>query len=171
MVNTGDLTLFLSILILPFYLLSLAVLIGNKDVIYRRINYCEGIAKVYTWTIILPIYYSLVSIFVFEVMVRYYLVGMLLFVFITLAVLYVIGAIKGNLHIAVKVARYDYALVGILATIYLVFPACVVLFKEGISVSAVIYFTTASLYFGYSFNLLRKIHRNQEHYGAQKRCK
>ncbi|WP_148882498.1 hypothetical protein [Thermococcus aciditolerans] len=148
---------FLLIVISPFLLLSLAVLIGNKDVIHR-INFWEGTARIYTWTIILPTCY-LLFLFSFQMTVKYYLVGTILFVLITLGALYVTGAIKGDPHKAEKVFRHDYMLVSILAAVYILLPAYAVFFRTGVSISAVIYFAIALLYFRYSLSLLREIHK------------
>ncbi|NJE30844.1 hypothetical protein E3E38_07295 [Thermococcus sp. 18S1] len=148
---------FLLIVISPVLLLSLAVLVSNRDII-RRTNFWEGAAKIYTWVIILPTYY-LLFLFSFQMMVRYYVIGTILFVLITLGALYVTGAIKGDSHKAEKVFRHDYMLVSILATVYILLPAYVVFFKTGVSISAGIYLAIALSYFWCSLSLLREMHK------------
>ncbi|NJD98653.1 hypothetical protein E3E26_02420 [Thermococcus sp. LS1] len=157
---------FLLIVIAPFLLLSLAVLVGNKDVIYRS---PEGITKIYTWVIILPGYY-LPLVFTFHVMLRYPLIGAIIFTVLTVGVLYITGNLKGDPLKVRRFSKHDYMLAGILATVYILIPAFITLLKKEFSIGSAIYFAIAILYFGYSFKLLREIHRSQKTRGAQKRC-
>ena len=159
---------FLLIVISPVLLLSLAVLVSNRDII-RRTNFWEGGAKIYTWAIILPACY-LAFVFTFHMMVRYYLVGAIIFVILTVGSVYLTGSLKGDPCKVGGISKHDYMLAGILATVYILIPAAIILLKKEFSIGSAIYFAIAILYFGYSFKLLREVHRSNKIRGAQKRC-
>ena len=148
---------FLLIVISPVLLLSLAVLVSNRDII-RRTNFWKGAAKIYIWAIILPAYY-LAFIFAFHMMVRYYLIGAIIFVILTVGTLYLTGSLKSDPCKVRAISKHDYVLWGILATVYIPLPAYIILFETGLSISAVIYLTIAISYFGYSFSLLKEMHK------------
>ncbi|WP_258084678.1 hypothetical protein [Thermococcus thermotolerans] len=109
----------------------------------------------------MPAYY-LAFIFAFHMMVRYYLVGAIIFVIITVGVLYLTGSLKSDPCKVRGISKHDYVLWSILATIYIPLPAYIILSETGLSISAVIYLTITILYFGYSLSLLREIRKNTE---------
>jgi len=155
---------FLLIVIAPILLLSLAVLVGNKDIMHRS---PVGIAKIYTWTVILPAYY-LSLVFTFHVTLRYPLIGVIVFTVLTVGVLYIIGNLKGDSLKVKRFSRYDYMLTSMLAIVYILIPASITFLKKEFSIALAIYFAIAVLYFGYSFKLLREIHRSNKTPGTQK---
>jgi len=154
--NLSGFSLFLLIFGSPVLIASLIGLVNARELIYRDIR--KGLAKFYEWTVPLLYYWEIV-LAMWVMMYRYPFFGSLMLVMVAFLALYTVGFLKGRALGGVNSPRIDYVILALNVLIYLVIPAYVVLFKEGISVSAVIYFAIAILYFGYSFSVLREVHR------------